>query len=343
MVAERGRDVAALDTALGAARQLDPGARGHQPVGALDLGQRALLVVHLVEQASEGAGEIDRHAARGRGQVGTDDRRDGLAQQPGRGFHVAELGVAAGGLAQQRDLDDRLLEARLADELGRAVELLPDRARSATRRVAQHELEELVVAALEQLLLKRLVALAPRRRRLAHRQLALLLGPVRLPDRADEPGDDRHEREAARSDRAAMAPHEARRTVGQGVGPGAHRFVRGPAAQVLGERIDRLIALARRLLQRLGHDVLEIAAELALQPQRGGVALRGDARDVARRRAVAHGDGVGQRPGIAVERRPHQVSGGRALRHGRMLAAQELIEEDAERIDVGRRGDGLAA
>ena len=76
------------------------------------------------------------------------------------------LGVAAADLAQQRDLDDRTLESGVLDQLAGPVELPADRARVLAGGVAHQQLQELVVAAQEHLLLQRRVALAQRRRRL---------------------------------------------------------------------------------------------------------------------------------------------------------------------------------
>ena len=137
-----------------------------------------------------------------------------------------------------------------------------------------------------------------------------------------------------------MAPDELRGAVADRVGPRADRLMVEIAPQVVGELRDRRVAFRRILLQRLAEDRLEVAAQQAAQP-------------IGRRRAFARPapPASGERGAVHRRRQPQRLDFGDRLdelrrrlrrRAGRMLAGQQLVQQHAERVDVGRGGDGAA-
>ena len=171
---------------------------------------------------------------------------------------------------------------------------------------------------------------------------SLLLGAPRLGDGADQAGDDGHQRQGAAGHGGAVTRDEARRAIAERWGACGDRLAGRPAAQVLVERVDRRIALARRLAKGLGDDDSEIAAKLPLQPAGRRAARRGDGREVDRRRLSAGAHRRREKHRFAFQRCSQQV-GRRRIRRGRgMPARQQLVEQDAERVDVGGRRDRFA-
>ena len=125
---------------------------------------------------------------------------------------------------------------------------------------------------------------------------------------------------------SAVAPHELRRAVGERVGAGRHRQPVQVAAQVLRQRAHGGVAPLGLLAQ---------GRRLSRSPH-GGARSR-----QARQRL---------RGAPAVERPPARklgsVRGARSRRQrgtGTGAAAQQLVEHDAQRVDVGGGGDRLAA
>ena len=104
-------------------------------------------------------------------------------------------------------------------------QLPPQGAGIAGGRIAHHELQELVGAALIALRLERAVALSPRGRGFLSGSFALAFGAARLCDRASKPGQDGHHEQRRGRDAAAMAPHEAADTVARSW-PSARRSAR---------------------------------------------------------------------------------------------------------------------
>ena len=91
---------------------------------------------------------------------------------------------------------------------------------------------------------------------------------ARLPARADDTGDQGDEDQDGGSDTRAIAAHELRGTVAEGVLARRHRQAGEVPADVFRELIDRRVAPRRLLVQRLEDDVVEIAGETASESLR---------------------------------------------------------------------------
>ena len=172
--------------------------------------------------------------------------------------------------------------------------------------------------------------------RLEARAIALGLQALRV---EHDDGDEHRQRRHAGGEGAPVALRELGGAIAERVRPGRDRLVLEHAPQIFRELRDRGVALGRIALQRLGDDRLEIAAQQAVQAigRRGPVLgpLGGDPGVLAQRRGgephrLADGDGLDE-----LDRR----AGAEA---GRVVAGEQLEEQHAERVDVGRGGD-LAA
>jgi hypothetical protein len=106
------------------------------------------------------------------------------------------------------------------------------------------------------------------------------------------------------------------------------------APQVVRERLRGRVPLRRALLERLGQDVVQVAAQGGAQPPRGGIAA-------ARRllRPPVHLDGVREAHRLDVHHRVDELRGRAPVRVYRVPSAQQEIEHDAQRVDVRGRGD----
>ena len=99
-------------------------------------------------------------------------------------------------------------------------------------------------------------------------------------------------------------------------------------AQVFGELLRRWIALVRRLLQRLEHDVVEIAAQRLREPAIAGRRLvRGDARRRGSCSQICFASAHVVDPVALYGRSPDE----------------QAIQQHAERVDIARGRDRLAA
>ena len=101
-------------------------------------------------------------------------------------------------------------------------------------------------------------------------------GPRRLPRARAQAGGQRNDQEGRGRRGQAVPAEEAARPVSERVGPRAHRLVREVATQVLGQRLHGRVSLRGALLERLRHDVVEVAAQRAAEPpgRRGAPARR---------------------------------------------------------------------
>ena len=164
------------------------------------------------------------------------------------------------------------------------------------------------------------------------RAVAFAVGAVGLQQGKGQRAGQRHDGRCGDQHAAAVAHGKAAQPVGARVGLGAHRLVRGPAAQVFGEVGRRRVARVGVALQRLGQDGVQVAAQFARQRAFGAAA------GLRRRRAdggagplqLAFGDGQFHL-GRCVQARdvgPH--------------AAQQFEEHHAQRVDVGGGGQGFA-
>ena len=154
------------------------------------------------------------------------------------------------------------------------------------------------------------------------RAARLGLRALRLPEAHRGAGDQHAEHERRHAERGAVASHEAAQALRARDMARADRLAVEMAAQVFRKLLDRAIALRRHRRQRLGQNRIEIAAQLALQP------ARIEPADFARESGI---DEFRSRAGFA--------GAAAALR---ALAAEQLVQHDGERIDVGGRGHGGA-
>ena len=143
-----------------------------------------------------------------------------------------------------------------------------------------------------------------------------------LPQRNRQSHRERQYHRETRTRRQAIAPDELSRPVPRAVGPRTDRLAIQVMGDVLCEGIDGNVAIRRIFPERLQHDGVEIAAQAAHElPAVCGIAHR-----AARDDHIGFGNGVFQR-GAAV---PFQSIGSGP--------GEQLIENDAERIDVRRGG-----
>ena len=144
----------------------------------------------------------------------------------------------------------------------------------------------------------------------------------RLPRRQASAGQDRHEHERGGADRDGVARHVLGHAVPDGVGPREHRLMAQMTLDVLGECVDGGVALLRPFLERREHDRVEVAAE-----------------GTPGRRI---GAGVARTPGVDLGDRPLQrAARGRGQRVG-SCAGQQLVQQHAARVHVGRDAERFA-
>ena len=93
------------------------------------------------------------------------------------------------------------------------------------------------------------------------RAARLIIGPARLRDREHGGAGKRDRRERRRDQLAAVAPDQLACAIAERRGPRGDRKTSEMAADVLGELLDRRVTARRILVERLEHDVVEIAGE----------------------------------------------------------------------------------
>ena len=93
------------------------------------------------------------------------------------------------------------------------------------------------------------------------RNPALLGQHTRLPRRHAAERRDAHDDRRRRAHRDPVAPDELGHAIGRAVGPRQHRPAVEIALEVVGECVDRRVALVGSLLQRLQDDGVEIAPQ----------------------------------------------------------------------------------
>ena len=108
------------------------------------------------------------------------------------------------------------------------------------------------------------------------------------------------------------------------------------APQVVGHGLRRGVPLRRTLLERLAHDVVEVAAQRAAElPGRRAAA----GRDLAQRVRAAIGRGrVGETQRLGLHDRVDQPRRRAVCAYG-MPPGQEEVEDHAQRVHVGGGGD----
>ena len=177
--------------------------------------------------------------------------------------------------------------------------------------------------------------------RLSIRTLGLGGRATRLREGPGEAGDERERGNARQRDRNEVPSRELSQPIPDRIGSRRDRQVAQITTDVVLEGADRGVALGRRLLQRLGEDRIDVAGQLV------GESLgrcRAGARDVSgcRRRGVSSENHLGCAGRIAMddgfdERRRGDFAGNR-----RVMAGQELIEQNAKGVDVGGGSDRRA-
>ena len=137
--------------------------------------------------------------------------------------------------------------------------------------------------------------------------------------------------------------HELRGVVAPVALPRQHRPAEKVAVHIVRERLDRRIAAIRLLAHRHRHDGVQVAAQPRPQPLRRQAAPIGDAAAVGVRLAAELGDHHLARPHRIVHAdRALELQLAVAQEPVRRAARQQLVQQHAERVDVGRGGDGAA-
>ena len=261
---------------------------------------------------------------------------DALGQHAHLGQHVqrfierTELEVAPAQSAEQHQLHLRLV-AVLEDHLADLRQALEHVFRGHRTGVRIREIEQ--------------VQAGGRTLRVELGLRPALVGLDRLPCSHARAHGQRERDGRCRRKAPSMAHRELRRPVADRIRARSDRLRIQVAAQVLGHLHRRGIALCRRLLQRLGDDVLEVAFECPRQLARCGRALPGQAVQVRRfgvrgRRAVQ--DGGWQARRVVIDDGLKALDRRRVTRRGGMLAAQQDVQQDAEGIYIGGRRHRMA-
>jgi hypothetical protein len=140
---------------------------------------------------------------------------------------------------------------------------------------------------------------------------------------------------------ASAAARELGAAIPERVRPRVDRLMMDGVAQVVGEFRHRRVSLIGVLLQRLRDDRVEITAQAAPQPFGCRRALGGALRDLFDRAALddrrRHAARFGVDDGL------DDVGGRSRGRPDRILSGEQLVEQHAERVDVGRGRNRPAA
>ena len=171
-----------------------------------------------------------------------------------------------------------------------------------------------------------------------HRAVPLAARDPRLPGEGDGADEERRGDRRGRQDTHPVAPHELPEAVGGARRRGDDRLAGQVALDVHREGVRRRVAPLPVLLQRPHHDPVELAADDGRQALRGRLALRRGRRQ--RFRGVAEARRGLRRVDLADDP-PHLREPGRPqlARAERGRPRQQLVEEDAEGIDVRPRVD----
>ena len=162
-------------------------------------------------------------------------------------------------------------------------------------------------------------------------RLVPLLGRTALLDQGGAGEDRQPDREhQRRRDRLAVPVEQLAGAVEHAGAARPNRLPAQVAIQVGGQLLDRGIAPLGLLAERHQDDVIQVSAQRSRSPRGACAALAAECRAAGRWR-VDLADGAGE-------------VGGRAhVGSVRVVLGEELVEQHAERVHVGRRGQGLAA
>ena len=164
------------------------------------------------------------------------------------------------------------------------------------------------------------------------------LGNARLPQRGTKTSKQCKRNDYRGGNAEAVAADELAQAIRGGIGARRDRPRFQPAAQVLGKRRGRRIAPCRFALQGSGDDQIEIAGQVARQVLRIGLRTIEFAQlpgiELRRQRAGAFDD---FQAGIESQLRRVRVTP-----LPRQLPGQQFAQHQAQRVDIGRRADGLA-
>ncbi len=143
---------------------------------------------------------------------------------------------------------------------------------------------------------------------------------ARLPGHDAGAGDQQQQCQRRDGRRRTLPAQGAADDVDPGAAARAHRPVQPMAFDVVGQRIDAGVALLGLFAQGLGHDRVQIALQRGRRHRRSGLLARHLAR--RGRRLLQHLlHGCRQRQAVDRMRRP---------------AAQQLVQQQAQRVDIGR-------
>jgi len=183
--------------------------------------------------------------------------------------------------------------------------------------------------------------------RLGPQRLALGHGPLppgleQLMDRDRAGGGQRERHGAARGHCRPVPPDELAGAVGDGVGPRLDGNLAEVALEILDQDGHRGVALPRILLQRLGDDGVEVAAEQAPQLLRGGRSPSSVLDQRLPRKGPRRGDHLRRAHRSGVGHRLDQLGRRTGLAPSGELSREEQVEDHSQCIDVGGRSHGCA-
>ena len=151
-------------------------------------------------------------------------------------------------------------------------------------------------------------------------------------------GGDAQAQERPRSHSRPMAGRELACAIAEAVGTRAHRQAAEMALDVVSQRLGGSVAARRLLAQCREHDDVEISAQSSRQASPLGAITERRASSIA----VVLDDRNTRRVGVLLAHQPFELAPP-GVEWKRMTTGEQLVEHHAQRVDVGRGGDRLAA
>nr|WP_174839751.1 hypothetical protein [Solimonas terrae] len=160
-----------------------------------------------------------------------------------------------------------------------------------------------------------------------------------LPEGAGEAAEQGDGDERGRGHGEAVPSPELAHPVAERVGPGEHGLVVEMAPQIVGKCIDRRIATSRCFLQGLADDGVEVAFQCFPQLSRQAAARAGDGAGLRQDPAAFADAPVAHRRHFGIEYLPLDLRIGLSGIAVGASAAEQPVQQHAERVDIGDDGD----